>query len=77
MSVDLMDLELRLLSIIEEINMFIEWEKIEYVKEIFKYIINKIINQEKEGIKLLKEDEFSFHLILYRCFGLLINYFLF
>jgi len=77
MSVDLMDLELRLLSIIEEINMFIEWEKIEYVKEIFKYIINKIINQEKEGIKLLKEDEFSFHLILYRCFGLLINYFCF
>ena len=57
--------------------MYIEWDKIEYIKEIFKYIINKIINQEKEGIKILKEDEFSFHLTLYRCFGLLINFFCF
>ena len=42
--------------------MFIDWDKIEKLKEIFKYLINKILNQEKEGIKQLKEDEYSFHL---------------
>ena len=40
--------------------MYIEWEKTEYIKEIFKYIINKIINQEREGVKQLKNDEYSY-----------------
>ena len=74
-STDLMDIELSLLSIIEEINMYIQWDKEEQLKEIFKYLINKIINQEKEGIKILKDNEYSFHLILYRCLGILINAF--
>ena len=77
MSTDLMDIELALLSVIEEINMYIQWDKNKPIKVIFKYLINKIINQEKEGIKILKEKEYSFHLILYRCFGLLINAFCF
>ena len=76
-STDLMDIELSLLSIIEEINMYMRWDKIELIKKIFKYLINKIINQAKEGIKILKDNEYSFHLILYRCFGILINAFCF
>ena len=76
-STDLIDLELELLSNIECLNMITQWGKIEITKEIFKYIINKIINQEKEGINQLKKDEYSFHLGLYRCFGLMINFFCF
>jgi hypothetical protein len=49
----------------------------EQLKDIFKYLINKILNQKKEGIKQLKEDEYSFHLGLYRCFGLFLNSFCF
>ena len=54
-----------------------EWKKIEKIKEIYKYIIYKILHQEKEGIKQLKEKEFSFHLLLYKSFGILINAFCF
>ena len=57
--------------------MYINWNELSYSEEIFKYLIYKIMNEEKEGIKQLKENEFSFHLCLYRCFGLLINYFCF
>ena len=74
---DLINLELKLLGLIECINMFTDWKKLENMKEIFKYLINKIINQKSEGIKQLKENEYSFHPCLYRCFGLLINYFCF
>ena len=73
----IINLEIQLINIIESINIFTDWNKIENIKEIFKYLINKIINQASEGIQQLKNDEFSFHLGLYRCFGLLINYFCF
>ena len=76
-SLNLIYLELILLNINKEITMFIEWEKIDYLKDIFKYLINKILNQEKEGIKQLKEDEYTFHIGLYRCFGIYINSFCF
>ena len=76
-SEDMLDLELRMLIITQKFNILLKWEKYELIKEIFEYIINKIINQKSEGIKQLKENEFSFHLTLYRCFGLLINYFCF
>ena len=52
-----------------------DWNKIDKLKEIYKYIINKILNQKKEEIKQLEENEFSFNLILYRCFGSYINAF--
>ena len=52
-----------------------DWKKLDIIKEIFRYIINKIINQNEEGIKQLQKDEYSFHLSLYRCFGLFINFF--
>ena len=71
----MINLELKLLKNIECINLFTQWENIDNSKEIFKYIINKIINQEPNEIKQLKKDEYTFHLGLYRCFGILINYF--
>ena len=73
----LINLELKLLSIIESINMFTKWNDIKSTKEIFNYLINKILNQKKEGIDQLNQNEFSFHLGLYRCFGLLLNFFCF
>ena len=76
-SEEFIKLEYTLLQILEDINMYFDWNKLDYSEEIFKYLIYKIMNQEKEGIKQLKENEFSFHLCLYRCFGLLINYFCF
>ena len=76
-SEELINLESKLLGLIECINMFTDWKNIENIKDIFKYLIYKITNQESEGIKQLKEKEYSFHLCLYRCFGLLINFFCF
>ena len=73
----LIDFEIKLLEIVEEITMFIEWEKINYLKDTFKYLINKIINQEKEGIKQLQKEEYSYHIGLYRCFEILMNSFCF
>ena len=76
-SLGFIEFEFRLLGIVEGITMFIDWEKITQLKEIFSYIINKIINQEKEGIKKLEVNEYSYHLGLYRCFGILLNAFCF
>ena len=76
-SSELIYLELLLLDINKEITLFIDWEKIEYLKDIFKYFIKKILNQEKEGIIQLKEDEYTFHIGLYRSFGIYINSFCF
>ena len=76
-SEEFINLETFLINTLEDINVYFNWNEIEYSKEIFKYLINKIINQEKEGVKQLKENEFSFHLCLYRAFGLLTNYFCF
>ena len=73
----LINLEMKLLNIIESINMFTDWKDINNIKEIFKYIIDKIINQKSEGIEQLYNNEFSFHIGLYRCLGILINYFCF
>ena len=54
-----------------------DWNKMEQLKDIYGYIIYKILNQEKEGIKQLKENEFSFYIILYRIFGIFLNGFCF
>ena len=43
------------------------------IKEIFDYFVKKILNQKSEGIKQLEENEFSFHLTLYRIFSIFIN----
>ena len=67
-SLKFINLELYLLFIVKCINLFTKLDKINIIKDIFKYIINKIINQESEGIKILEKDEYSFHLSLYRAF---------
>ena len=74
---NLIELELHLLTNIECFNMIIQWDLTEQLKETFRYLINKIINEGEEGIKQLKADEYTFHLGLYRCFGLMMNYFCF
>ena len=74
---NLFELENFNIKIFGMLSYFIQWEKIEKDKEIFKYFIYKIMNQEKEGIKQLKENEFSFHLPLYRSFGIFVNSFCF
>ena len=71
----LIELEIKLLDVVQEINNYIDWEKIDLIKEFLKHLINKILNQEKEGIKQLKDDEYTFHLGLYRCFGIFMNSF--
>ena len=40
--------------------MIIQWDLTEQIKETFRYLINKIINQEAEGIKQLKTNEFTY-----------------
>ena len=76
-SLKFLELEIFLIGVVEGITIYIEWDKINELKDIFKYIINKIINQKKEGIKVLNENEYTYHLGLYRCFGLLLNSFCF
>ena len=66
-----------LLKIPALLNCCIEWNKIEKLKEIYQYMINKILNQEKEEIKKLDENEFTFHINLYRSFGIFMNAFCF
>ena len=74
-SSSLVEFEIYLLGIVERIIIYLDWNKIEPLKEICKYLVNKILNQKNEGIEQLKENEYSFHLCLYRCFGLLMNSF--
>ena len=55
----------------------LDWKNIEKLKDIYKHLIYKILNQEKEGIKQLSENEFTFNLDLYRIFGTFMNAFCF
>ena len=77
LSAEFIEFELRILDIIKEITMYIQWEKIEQLKEVFKYLIHKILNQKDEGIIQLEENEYTYHIGLYRCFGIFINSFCF
>ena len=54
-----------------------DWNKIDKIKVIYKYIINKILNQKEEEVNQLVDNEFSFFFSLYRCFGVFINTFCF
>ena len=73
----LLKIEKHLIKITGLLNCCLDFEKLDILKEIYQYIINKILNQEKEGIKQLKENEYSFFLILYRCFSIFMNDFCF
>ena len=59
------------------LNCLLEWNKIDKLKEINKYLIYKILNQKKEKIRQLEEKEFTFHINLYRFFGIFLNTFCF
>ena len=52
-SSQLIELEIKLLDVVQEIDIYIEWEKIDFIKDFLSYLIKKILNQEKEGIKQL------------------------
>ncbi len=45
----LIELELKLLDVVQEINNFIDWEKEDFIKEFLKYLINIILNQKKKN----------------------------
>ena len=75
-SSELINCELLMLLIGGLISIIYDYNKIDNIKEIFDYFINKILNQKSEGIKQLEENEFSFHLTLYRFFGIFLNIFI-
>jgi hypothetical protein len=62
--IDILNCELFLIKIINSIVLCNDWNDKIKIKNFFDYIINKILNQNSEGIKQLKEKEYSFHLIL-------------
>jgi len=72
---ELLNYEFYSVNIYGEINLCYDWEEESKAKEFFDYLINKILNQKSEGIKQLNNNEFSFHLALYRLFGFFLNYF--
>jgi len=64
-------------KIVYKIFLCYNYENIDAVKILFDCLIKKIINQKEEQIKQLNENEYSFHLSLYRFFGIFVNYFCF
>ena len=73
--IKLIDVEEYFLSLVNSIFLCIQWENIDSVKIIFDYFIEKIIY--KKELKILKINEFSYHLTLYRTFGIFLNIFCF
>ena len=73
---ELIKCELLLIKIAFKIIFCYNIENINKIQDIFDYLINKILNQDLGGIKKLKQNEFSFHLTLYRFFGIFLNYFI-
>ena len=73
----LYELENTLSKIPGLLNCCLDWNQIDKLKEIYQYIIYKILNQKKEGINQLEENEFSFFISLYRSFGSFMNGFCF
>ena len=73
--VEIIDMELFFIYIANVTYLYIAWDKIEIVKELFDYFVEKIIYLQKN--KVLKKDEFSVHISLYRIFGAFINNFCF
>ena len=69
--------EVILQKIVNKIFLCYNYENIDAVKILFDCLIKKIINQKEEQIKQLNENEYSFHLSLYRFLGIFVNYFSF
>ena len=75
--IDFLNWEIILLQIVNKIFLYCDWKNIDKIKIFFNNLIKKILNQKSEGIKQLNENEYSFHLTLYRFFGKFLNYFSF
>ena len=73
----LYEIESRLSIIPGLLNCCFDWKQTDKLKEIYGYIIYKILNQKKEGINQLEDNEFSFFFSLYRSFGVFMNAFCF
>ena len=73
--VELIDLELSFIYITNVVCLFTQWDDINNIKILFNYFVEKITLLNR--VKILKKDEFSFHLLLYRIFGSFINFFCF
>ena len=74
-SIEFIEIEEYFISLVNSIFLCIQWENIDNIKIIFNYFVDKILNQK--GLKTLEKDEFSYHLTLYRIFGILLNTFCF
>ena len=72
-----LNLEIILLKLVNKIFLYYDWKNIDNTKIMFNILIKKILNKNSEGIKQLNENEYSFHLSLYRFFGIFLNYFSF
>ena len=76
-NLEIINLEIFLLMIPRFLNLCLDWKNMEKLKDIYQYLIHKILNQEKEGIRQLSDDEFTINIVLYRAFGIFINDFCF
>ena len=70
----ILNIEIILIKIVNKIYLCYDWKDIDKTKNFFNCLIKKIINQKPEGIKQLNENEFSFHLTIYRFLGVFLNY---
>ena len=73
----ILNMEIILLKIVKKIFLCYDWKDIDKIKLFFNILIKKILIQKLEQIKQLNENEYTFHLTLYRFLGLFINYFSF
>ena len=71
--IELVDAELFTLNITTMTTFFTDWENIEIIKDIFNYFVDKIIELKKNT--KLEKDEFTYHIPLYKYFGIFINNF--
>jgi hypothetical protein len=71
--IELVDAELFILNIASMTIFYTDWEKINKIKDIFNYFVDKIIFLKKNS--KLEKDEYTFHIPLYKFFGVLINNF--
>ncbi len=71
--IELVDAELFILNIASMTIFYTDWEKINKIKDIFNYFVDKIIFLKKNS--KLEKDEYTFHIPLYKFFGVFINNF--
>ena len=74
-SLNFIDIEEYFISITNSIFLCIQWENIDNIKIIFNYFTEAILDQR--DVKILEKNEYSYHLTLYRCFGIFLNIFCF